>query len=134
MNCRICGRQDARIRLCELNTARITKRAHVDCHGHSEYRSVTAADVDAAIDQGEAQLTAKKTMNTPKTETGGCCPPPPCSTIFVVIEEDMGMGETLLAAYPIRQKADEHAKESARYYVQECPFFSLNDQTKTHKE
>jgi len=49
MNCRICGRQDARIRLCELNTARITKRAHVDCHGHSEYRSVTAAEVDAAI-------------------------------------------------------------------------------------
>ena len=49
MNCRICGRQDARIRLCELNTARITKRAHVDCHGHSEYRSVAAAEVDAAI-------------------------------------------------------------------------------------
>ena len=49
MNCRICGRQDARIRLCELNTARITRRAHVDCHGHSEYRSVTAAEVDAAL-------------------------------------------------------------------------------------
>lgn len=49
MNCRICGRQDARIRLCELKTARITKRAHVDCNGHSEYRSVTVADVDAAI-------------------------------------------------------------------------------------
>ncbi len=49
MNCRICGRQDARIRLCELNTARITKRAHVDCYGHSEYRSVAAAEVDAAI-------------------------------------------------------------------------------------
>lgn len=49
MNCRICGRQDARIRLCELNTARITRRAHVDCHGHSEYRSVTAAEVDEAI-------------------------------------------------------------------------------------
>jgi hypothetical protein len=49
MNCRICGKQDARIRLCELKTARITKRAHVDCSGHSEYRSVTAAEVDVAI-------------------------------------------------------------------------------------
>ena len=51
MNCRICGRQDARIRLCELNTARITKRAHVDCHGHSEYRSVTVAEVDEAAER-----------------------------------------------------------------------------------
>ena len=49
-----------------------------------------------------------------------------CSTIFVVIEDDRGMGETLIAAYPIRQKADEHAKESGHYYVQECPFFSSN--------
>jgi len=49
MYCRICGRQDARVRLCELKTARITKRAHVDCHGHSEYRSVTVAEVDASI-------------------------------------------------------------------------------------
>lgn len=51
---------------------------------------------------------------------------PPCSTIFVVIEDDRGMGETLIAAYPTRQKAGEHAKESAHYYVQECPFFSSN--------
>lgn len=50
MKCRICGRQDARIRLCELKTARITKRAHVDCNGHSEYRSLTVAEIDLAPD------------------------------------------------------------------------------------
>jgi len=49
MNCRICGKQDARIRLCELKTARIARRAHIDCNGHSEYRPVTVAEVDAAI-------------------------------------------------------------------------------------
>jgi len=50
MYCRICGRQDARIRLCELQVARITQRAHVDCNnGHSAYRSVTMAEVDAAL-------------------------------------------------------------------------------------
>ena len=46
--------------------------------------------------------------------------------IFVVIEDDRGMGETLLAAYPTLQMAEEHAKESGHYYVQECPFFSSN--------
>lgn len=44
------------------------------------------------------------------------------ATIFVVIEGDRGMGETLLAAYPTLQMAEEHAKESGHYYVQECPF------------
>ena len=61
-----------------------------------------------------------------KTRDGAELATTPCSTIFVVIEGDRGMGETLLAAYPTRPKAEEHAKESSHYYVQECPFFSSN--------
>ena len=51
MHCRICGRQDAKIRICELKTARLTHRAHVDCRGHGEYRSVTIGEVESAISE-----------------------------------------------------------------------------------
>jgi len=45
MKCTVCGRDDAMIRECEIETARITHRAHVDCVGHSEYRWVSDAEI-----------------------------------------------------------------------------------------
>jgi hypothetical protein len=48
MNCNICGRKDANIRQRELDTVKdtvkITRRAHVDCQGHSEYRLVSTEE------------------------------------------------------------------------------------------
>jgi hypothetical protein len=40
IRCEICGRMTAKVRDCEVRTAYITGRAHVDCVGHSQYRSV----------------------------------------------------------------------------------------------
>lgn len=48
MKCRICGREGALVRECEIQVARITLRAHVDCEGHSEYRHVSSDDVEDA--------------------------------------------------------------------------------------
>ena len=52
--CRICGRDDAKMREREIRTARITHRAHVDCAGHSEYRHVTDCEIDEAEYQRDA--------------------------------------------------------------------------------
>ena len=59
MMCNICGAQDAVIRLCELKIAQITGRAHVDCNGHAQYRSVRIPhDIDESI---RIHLTATST-------------------------------------------------------------------------
>jgi hypothetical protein len=49
MHCKICGKQDAVIRVSELKTSKITGRAHVDCNGHSHYRSVTKGEIESSI-------------------------------------------------------------------------------------
>ena len=41
MLCYICGSNKAQIRKCELEIAKITLRAHVDCNGHSHYRCIS---------------------------------------------------------------------------------------------
>lgn len=46
MICRICGSTAAKIRDGELDTAYASKRAHVDCAGHSEYRAVRPIDIE----------------------------------------------------------------------------------------
>ena len=59
MKCGICGSNDAQIRLCEIETARITRRAHVDCWGHSEYRAVTLKEIEesaAALRDGGEEV------------------------------------------------------------------------------
>jgi len=43
--CQFCGREDAVIREEELEIAAITGRAHVDCEGHSQYRSLTHSEL-----------------------------------------------------------------------------------------
>ena len=45
MKCHICGSDTAQVRLCEIETAMITERAHVDCGGHAQYRSLTQEEV-----------------------------------------------------------------------------------------
>lgn len=46
IHCGICKRPEALIRVDELETAAISRRAHVDCAGgHSEYRYVSANDI-----------------------------------------------------------------------------------------
>jgi len=71
MHCRICGRQDARIPLCELEIARITHRAHVDCFGHSEYRLVTFVEVDAAIAEHAQEREEEEGHETQPPDTIG---------------------------------------------------------------
>ena len=56
MKCEICGSKDARIRESEMITAAITLRAHVDCKGHSQYRSVTEAEVEECEDMPRQNL------------------------------------------------------------------------------
>lgn len=51
MRCNICGSMDADIRRIELQVAQITKKAHVDCNGHSQYRPVTRKELQQAIDK-----------------------------------------------------------------------------------
>ena len=45
IHCNICGSNDACIRKDEIETAKITMRAHVDCDGHSQYRVVSSSDI-----------------------------------------------------------------------------------------
>lgn len=46
VRCHFCGRNGAVVRLNEIAIARTSRRAHVDCHGHSQYRPVTVAEID----------------------------------------------------------------------------------------
>lgn len=46
IKCTLCGRDDAAVRAEELATARITRRAHVDCGGHAVYRAVSPAEIE----------------------------------------------------------------------------------------
>jgi len=48
MKCNICGMEGALVRECELDTAKITHRAHVQCNGHAEYRHVADEDIEEA--------------------------------------------------------------------------------------
>lgn len=45
MNCLICGKPYALIRETEIDMARITGKAHVDCDGHSQYMAVMPSEV-----------------------------------------------------------------------------------------
>lgn len=45
MKCHICGSDTAQVRPCEIETALITGRAHVDCGGHAQYRYLTLEEV-----------------------------------------------------------------------------------------
>ena len=45
MLCRICSSNDAKIREYELDTVIHSFRAHVDCNGHSHYRSVSREEI-----------------------------------------------------------------------------------------
>ena len=54
MKCNICSRTDAVIRTCELKTARITNKAHVDCQGHSQYRPVSLDELNEAANHGDS--------------------------------------------------------------------------------
>jgi len=38
--------EGALVRECEIETAKITRRAHVDCGGHGEYRAVSHKDIE----------------------------------------------------------------------------------------
>ena len=42
MKCFICGRTTALIRESELEMAKITGKAHIDCQGHAEYGHVSS--------------------------------------------------------------------------------------------
>lgn len=39
--------------------------------------------------------------------------------IFVVIENDRGMGVCLIAAYHSKESAESHASQSSHFYVEE---------------
>jgi len=58
MRCDICGSMDANIRPIELTTARITLRAHVDCNGHGQYRSVSREEIKEATNKEALILNA----------------------------------------------------------------------------
>ena len=45
LRCWICGEQTGKIRDCEVETAKITRRAHVDCCGHTQYRVISASEL-----------------------------------------------------------------------------------------
>lgn len=47
MKCNICGRDTAQVRQCEIKTALITGKAHVDCgdRGHAQYRPLTSEEL-----------------------------------------------------------------------------------------
>lgn len=60
MHCNICGRDDARVRKVELPVARITHRAHVDCLGHSEYRSLSLQELIEICDDDRERLRLQK--------------------------------------------------------------------------
>jgi ribosomal protein S14 len=47
MKCNICGRITASIR--DIDTARITGKAHIDCNGHSEYRHVSKEEIEEVV-------------------------------------------------------------------------------------
>jgi len=49
MKCNICGREDAVIRPGEIETALHSHRAHVDCQGHGQYRSVTRDELHGEL-------------------------------------------------------------------------------------
>ena len=49
MHCNICGSDDAHVRFCEIETALITGRAHIDCRGHSEYRHVDNTQISESL-------------------------------------------------------------------------------------
>lgn len=47
--CHLCGGQTGVIRYAEIEEAIISHRAHVDCRGHSQYRSVSPDELAAAL-------------------------------------------------------------------------------------
>ena len=54
--CGICGEMTAFVRPSEIQTARITGRAHFDCNGsgHAQYRALTlaeSADIETDLDE-----------------------------------------------------------------------------------
>lgn len=50
IRCHVCGADNARIRECELRDMWSGQtRFHVDCGGHSQYRSVSAIEIRAAL-------------------------------------------------------------------------------------
>jgi len=72
MKCYICGSEGAYVRACELETAKITNMAHVDCgvRGHGEYRAVSHKDIEESeryysggamrVGEGKVQLSKKE--------------------------------------------------------------------------
>ena len=46
MQCHICGSESAIICKSEIETTKITRRAHVDCDGHSQYRGVGFEEIE----------------------------------------------------------------------------------------
>ena len=47
IKCHLCGEDTAKVRDCEIETAKITLRSHVDCsNGHSQYRRVSRKEID----------------------------------------------------------------------------------------
>ena len=46
MNCLICGAAYALIRETEIEMARITGKAHVDCNGHSKYMTLMPSEIE----------------------------------------------------------------------------------------
>ena len=61
MKCHICGADKAQVRSCEIETALITGRAHVDCGGHAQYRSLTLEELkiiksENAVEMGRRML------------------------------------------------------------------------------
>lgn len=51
--CHICGTQTGVIRYTEIEVAIVSHRAHIDCFGHSQYRSVSPDELAAALNYKE---------------------------------------------------------------------------------
>lgn len=48
--------------------------------------------------------------------------------IYVVYEEDRGMGTSIVAAYTSRARAEREAGSSSHYYVEECELDQQGDE------
>jgi len=61
MNCFICGKPYALIRASELDMARASGKAHVDCEGHTQYVTLMSAEIER---QAEWYAEAEERWNT----------------------------------------------------------------------
>jgi hypothetical protein len=86
MKCAICGMEGALVRECEIEVAKITRRAHVDCGGHGEYCVVSHKDIEESewYYSGGAMRTGKGSVQLSKKE------------LFRILNEmDIDFGETI---------------------------------------